>query len=220
MTLERYVYDMGSSRGAFAVFSAQRRPEAEPLSLAPDAYRAGNGLFMAHGRFYVEIIAADLAAHLLSRMEDLARRFVDSHPQGLLAPDERVFLPAEDRLADGMSVIAANAFGIDGLDWIYTARYRRDAAEATAFVARRATGEEAEASAAAFAAYFEEFGGERISPPKGHPSLRAFAVFDSVEIVFALGPYLGGVHEAANREYAFLLAERLRRNLEEAGGGR
>jgi hypothetical protein len=217
--LERYVYDMGHSRGAFAVFSGQRRPSPEPLTLTADAYRSANGLFLTHGRFYLEIVASDLSAELLSQMEILARRFVDSHPKAPEAPDERRFLPAENRLAHSTALIAAHAFGIERLDWIYTAQYRWNAAEATAFVSRRASAKEAEDLAEAFAAYFTEYGGEKIALPGTHPTLRAFDVLDSVEVVFTLDSYLAGVHEAGDREQALALADRLLRNLQEADRG-
>jgi hypothetical protein len=215
--LERYVYDMGHRRGAFAVYSAQRRQNAEPLALAADAYRSANGLFLTHGQFYVEIIAADLSAQLLSRMESLALRFVESHPIGAESPDERRFFPTENKVEHSTALIPANAFGIDRLDWIYTARYRKGSAEATAFISRRANESEAEDLAGAFAAYFVEYGGQMMALPDGQSALKAFTILDSVEIVFTLGPYLGGVHEAGDRDQALALADRLRRNLEEAG---
>lgn len=50
--LEVYVYDMGDPRNAFAVFSSQRREDAQPVDIGQFAYRTQNAFFMAQGLKY------------------------------------------------------------------------------------------------------------------------------------------------------------------------
>jgi hypothetical protein len=57
--MEVFVYDMGTIRRAFAVYSVQRRPDAENIAVTDFAYRTENALFFAHGRYYVAILRGD-----------------------------------------------------------------------------------------------------------------------------------------------------------------
>jgi hypothetical protein len=213
--LERYVYDMKRYRNAFAVFSNQRRPEREPLNLTPDAYRAANGLFMVHGHFYVEIIASDTSEALQAATVAVARHFVSQHP----VPDdnliEATLFPEEGRVADSIALIAANAFGLQGLDWIYTAQYRQGTNEALAFVSRRASAAEALNARDAFSAYFLEYGGEPLEAPAGLESAHIIKILDTYEIVLVFDTFLLGVHEAADARLAYDLAARLLAQVQE-----
>ena len=47
---EMFVYDMGTARNAFSVFSMQRRGDLEAGGPTPFAYATPNGRFLAHGR--------------------------------------------------------------------------------------------------------------------------------------------------------------------------
>jgi hypothetical protein len=213
--LERYVYDMNRYRNAFAVFSNQRRPERETLDLTPDAYQAANGLFMVHGRYYVEIIASDTSEALQAATLAVARRFVSQNS----VPDEKLIettlFPEEERVTDSVALVAANAFGLEDLDWVYTAQYRRNSHEALAFLSRRATAAEALIARDAFSAYFLEYGGEPLTAPAGLESAHIVHILDTYEIVLVYDAFLLGVHEAADAEQAFDLAARLLERIKE-----
>ncbi len=217
--MERYVYDMGRYRNAFAVFSAQRRPNIEPLTLTSQAYQSANGLFMVHGRYYVEIIGAQVSAALRSKMADLAQAFVASRAVSSQALDEPGLFPQQDRVAHSITLIAANAFGFDRLDWIYTAQYRWQQAEAIAFVARRASSAEAQELAGAYVAFLSDYGGRTITPPAEVKSAQIIDIMDNFEIMLSRGPYIYGVHEATDLQRAISLAARLQRNVQEAARG-
>lgn len=51
--IEVFVYDMGSGQNAFAVFSAQRRENAESLDFTQYAYSSPNAVFLTHGLPYL-----------------------------------------------------------------------------------------------------------------------------------------------------------------------
>jgi hypothetical protein len=219
--MERYVYDMGRHRNAFAAYSAQRRPNAEPMDRdwAADAYRSANGLFFIHGPYYVEIIASEDSSELRTHMESAARAFAAGHRAAAETLVERRLFPQEHKVPESMVLIAANAFGIEKLDWIYTARYSWGQSEASAFISRRSDDRQAADLAAAFSDYFLEYGGQQIAAadaPQLGACARIISILDTIEVVQVHGPFLFGVHEAETLEQALELAADLQRLVAEA----
>lgn len=197
--MERYIYDMGGYRNAFAVFAAQRRSGARPLSLARDAYASANGLFFVHGPYYVEIIAAQASEASRKVAVELARVFIDNQAVDQdQALDESALFPEKEQETGSVSLIADNAFGIDQFDWVHTALYRRGGAEALAFISKRSTPAEALAHAGRFKAYFLEYGGETVSRPGLPSGVDMITVMDVYEIIAVRADYVIGIHEATD----------------------
>lgn len=213
--MERFIYDMGQLRGAFAVFSAQRRSNIDPLELTPYAYQASNGLFFVHGRYYVEIIAAQVDPELQVQMEALARSFVASWQPVSQPLDVLSRFPADGLVPHSRTLIAKSAFGLDRLDWIYTARYEDERDEATAFVSQRTSAQNAAELADAFHRYWMDYSGEELVAPASLPDARMVAILDSYEIALVHGAYLIGVHEASSLAFGLELAVRLKHRIEE-----
>ncbi|MBI5550915.1 MAG: hypothetical protein HY911_05350 [Desulfobacterales bacterium] len=210
--LERFVYTMNAPAGAFAVYSQQRRPQAQPLTLAADAYQAANGLFLVQGVHYLEVIGSEASETLQARMIDLARTFIQAHPVAQSAADERALFPKEGLAADSIALTSANAFGFERLDRIFTADYAADGHRAMAFLSRRASAQEAADLAGAYADYLLTYGGQRVQAPEGAPPVTVIAILDQYEIVFQRGDLLAGVHEANDLAYGLALATKLYAN--------
>jgi hypothetical protein len=218
--LERYVYDMGGFRGAYAVYSAQRRSNIQPVPWTGHGYLAGNALFFVHGPFYVEIIGAEKSQSVLEGLEALAKAFIETHPVQATDPVELKLLPRDHRIAHSFKLTARAAFGIQGLDWIFSAAYSasQDQERALAFVSQRKSPAEAAALADKFHAFWLEFGGTEIEQQAGPKGVRGVFILDNYEICLAHGEYLIGVHEATNLEFGIYLVEQLQRNM--AGAAR
>jgi hypothetical protein len=206
---ERYVYDMGSLHNAYAVFSSQRRPNAHALEVTAHAYLAGNGLFFVHGPFYVEIIAAEASPEVHKGMERLAEAFIASHDAKTEDLAELRLFPDEQRMAGGIKLTARSAFGIEGLDGIFTADYAADQARALGFVSRRASAAEAESLSARFHAFWIEFGAEAVAAPAVLRNARIALILDNYEMALVQGTYLIGVHEATDLEFGLALIKKL-----------
>ncbi len=213
--MERFLYSMGSLRNAYAVFSAQRRPNVKPLELTPYAYLAGNGLFFVHGPFYMEIIASDASPEVQAGMNALAKAFIAS--QVVKAEDlaELRLFPSDHRITGSIKLAASSAFGIEGLDGVFTADYAGDQAEALAFVSKRVSRDEAQSLAARFHAFWLDFGGEKIAPPADLQGAGIVLILDNYEICLAQNDYLIGVHEATSLEFGLGLVQQLQRNIAE-----
>lgn len=215
--MERYVYDMGSLRSAYAVFSAQRRPNVRPFALTAHAYLAGNGLFFVHGPFYVEIVASEASPEVQKGMNALAAAFIASHEVKTEDLVELRLFPADHRVAGSEKLAARSAFGIEGLDGVFTAAYAEDQVEALVFVSRCTSREEAEALAEKFHAFWLDFGGEEVVPPADMQGAGIVFILDNYEVSLVRNDYLIGVHEAANLEFGLDLVRQLQRNID--GGG-
>jgi hypothetical protein len=213
--VERFVYDMGVHSNAFSVYSQQRREAARALNLTPDAYQAANGIFFVHGNYYVEIIGSDPSERLIDKMIDLARAFVEEHPVVAAAHDERGLLPETDRIADSLTLTASNAFGFEGFDQIYSARYERDGQVAMAYVSRRASAAEAARLVEDYTEFLLTYGGRPIDAPDGAPPVWIVETMGYLSIVFNHADLVAGVHEAEDLEFGLALATQLYHQLSE-----
>ena len=209
--VERNVYDMGDFRGAYAVFSSQRRAHIQPVAWTRHGYLAGNALFFVHGPYYVEIVGAGASREVQEALASLAKAFISSNTVQAGDPKELELLPRDHRVANSVKLTARAAFGIQGLDWIFSAAYASspDRAEALAFICRRDTPAEAAALADKFNAFWLEYGGAGIPSPAGLPGVRGVAILDNFELCLARGRYLIGVHEATTLEFGMRIMEQL-----------
>ena len=212
---EVFVYDMATPENAFSVFSMQRREDAEAAGIVPNAYRTENAMFLAHEQFYLEIIGADASEALLQAIGLLAHAFVQVHGGTTMAtaPGSGLF-PEGGLQAGSLQLIAANAFGYEQLDRVYTADYLVEGARLTAFVSDRHTAEAASALAVEYRQTLVSYGASTIDAPLPVEGAVVIQFFDAYEIVFSRGRYLAGVHEAGSLEAAGALARQLAGHLE------
>lgn len=214
--IEVFLYEMGSFENAFSVFSAQRRPDAAALDVAEFAYAAENAFFFVHGTRYVELIASGTGEPFTQAMRAIAQGLIAEHPAARPALTERELFPAEGLLPESLGRVAADAFGLAGLDRVYRATYRTERGEAMLFFTRRESAEEAQALARAYLAMLRAFGAA-IAPAEGLEGASRIEVLDTFEIVFTRGNFFAGVREADDPRLALDLARRLDERLAEAG---
>jgi len=213
---ELFVYDMGTARNAFSVFSMQRRGDTRPHGPAAFGYATPNGRFLAHGPYYVELIGAHASEPLMAAADAMVDAFAARIPANGADIPEMACFPGQGLAAGTRSLVASDAFGIAGFNQVFTAAYQLDAATATAYVARRDSEPAARSAAKAIRDFYLEFGGTVLPGPEG---MTVIDILDTIEIVFYQGRYVAGVHEAADASSALTLAERLKVRLGEIGHG-
>lgn len=214
--MERFVYDMGGHQNAFSVYSVQRRTDTRDIDVTTHAYLSANGLFLVHGPYYMEIIAAEATGEMQSRMKTLAMAFTASHPvkpQRLPLLD---LLPKQNLVPLSTKLIADSAFGIQPLDWVYTALYAADDAQATVYISRRGTPAQARALAGECIAYWNEYGAQAVPTPETHTGIQIVFILDNYEIAAVEGNYLYGVHEATDLDFALALISQIQHIITEA----
>lgn len=218
--LEAYVFAMNEERGAFSVFSVQRRTEAQALDLTPHAYRTANAAFLAQGPYYLEIVASAPRPELAEAVLAWARAWLALAPATAKAgggspADERDLLPPGMQ-PDSLSLLASDVFGFDRLNQVFVATYAIAGEEAMAFLSRRADAAEAEALARAYVEFLLANGGQAQPDPEGLAGARLIEVAGTWELVMSRGPLLAGAHQAESRQSALELGRRLQASIQKA----
>jgi hypothetical protein len=214
--MEVFIYDMQSNQNAFSVFSAQRREDAQTLDIEQYAYQTQNALFFVHGSFYVEIIASDVSVSVFEPMTRFAEAFIEKHPVKTQTIAEKELFPEKGMVQDSISLISANAFGYERFDHTFTATYRIEGIEFTAFISRRKTPREAQELVAGYLDFLTAFGGKPTDNDLEIKTARMIYILDTYEIVFSYGSYLAGVREAPEKQPAQELAMQLFNRIKEA----
>ncbi len=214
--VEVFVYDMGEARNAFAVFSQQRRRQAQELDLADNAYRTSNAVYFTRGPYYVEVVATAAEDELIEPAIQFARNFA-SQIGGGSETNEKELFPAKGLQAKSISLIPDDAFGFSQMDNIVTADYTFDSKKVMGFVSVRNSSAVAEKLAKAYAEFLIENGGSAEEMENVSGAIVIKDLFDMYEVVFARGNILAGVHQAPDKATAEKLAKMLSQQLEQAG---
>lgn len=216
---EVFIYHMTNADAAFAVFSGQRREGVEALPLSRSAYIADNAVFFAKGSIYAEIIAPVVTPESRTLLMALAQGVAKQVPDTETEPQEALLFPPERLNPDSIQLLAADVFGFQQLNSVYTATYAGDDSSMTAFVSPRSSPEEARVLARAYGDFLIQFGGQPITGSHVFEEGLVIEIMDTYEVVFTNGLYLAGVHEAENRVLAEQLAYRLMRHLTKVTNG-
>jgi len=210
-----YLYAMGSPKDAFAVFSGQRRPGSEPLSLTQNAYSTENAVFFTAGRFYAELVGGGAGPELAPALESMAEALLAALPKDKAAASEAELFPAKGLRADSVRLAVSDALGMQGLDNVYTADFDLDGKLASAFLAMRANGDDAASQAKAYADFLVANGFKRGDATGAPPGAVVFTMEGMAQVVMAQGKALAGVHDAPDVPTALALATELSRSITE-----
>ena len=216
--MEAFIYNMASNQNAFAVFSAQRRDDADSLNLTQHSYQTKNALFLVHGPYYLEIIASETSEDIFQSMMHFAQAFVDSIQIKSVQISEKNLFPKTDLMQNSISLVASDAFGFERFDQVFTARYTIDGAEIMAFISNRSTAAEAIELAKAYQKFLLAFGGRKIEIDLTMKNSMMVEILDTYEVIFSEGTYIAGVREAEDKTQARALAIRLSKQLKGATG--
>jgi hypothetical protein len=213
--MELFVYDMDNIANAFSVYSTQKRPDVEMLSFAYPRfhYKTGNGLYFVHGKYYVEAVGSSESTKLLSATVDIAQKISDvlaPHADTKTLEVEMALFPKENIVPGSIKLYLTSTFGFEGLTDTFAAKYKCGDETVTVFFSKRATAKEARKIAESYYQFLVESGGVEKPPslPRKLPG-RVIDVYGTTEIVFAVGPFVAGVHEAETQQCASELADRL-----------
>jgi hypothetical protein len=209
--MELFVFDMAAIRNAFSIYSVQKRVDVQtPAFTKPQpCYRTSNGLYFVHGNFYVELIGSTESVALDKAMAEIAVRFASQ----IAVNDEKItefaLFPKEDCVQGSFKLYLANAFGFDAFNDIFTCRYKLGDETITTFISKRPDPQDAQTTAESYYNFLIENDAE--DKPTANKTLKDIGAkvldfYDTTEIIFATGPFVGGIHEAENQKAAEELA--------------
>jgi hypothetical protein len=219
---ELCVYDMNNAKNAFSVYSRQKRADATDLTdLGASAfgYVAGNEICISLGRDYIEMIGSAESNELVDEMKGMAKKLASQFKPG--EKDKIVelsYFPVEGTVAGSWKLQIDNAFGFDGLTDTYSAQYKVGDKAETIFLSRRKNADEAKTVAKNYFNFLITNGGKAITADSEILKSAGASVVDfygAFEIVFPAGVFVGGVHEADNKQAAEKAAEVLIGRLKE-----
>lgn len=208
---EFYLYDMGSPRNAFSVYSSQKREGVTPRDFTEFAYSTDNAVFFAQGKYYVEIIASIQNKTLINDLVATSNSFVAKQETDNVKLPELKYLPKENLDTGSISLISKNGFGYDKFDNIITATYQVQGMKILAFISIRENAKNAEDLKQGYDETLSEFvGKERLKPETDQiPGLVTADVFGEYEMIFTKGNVIAGVHSAPDKAVGEEIAVRL-----------
>jgi hypothetical protein len=206
--IEVYVYDMASFDNSYAVWSVQRRPGAAALDIGDHCYLAENGVFCARGGVYFEIIASCSEPLLMEPALEIARAIVRAGSGETDTIAELAIFPTAHLEVNSLGKIATDAFGVQGFDEVFTARYRLGEEELRAYLALRGSEDDAQERADAYASMLESLGGTA-QPVEGIPGARRYDLFGATTVILTHRRIVAGVQDAASSSAAMELARAL-----------
>ena len=130
-------------------------------------------------------------------------------PQGATKNQAELF-PKEGLALDSVRLSAADTFGLEGLNNVFTGEYSLKDGKATAFMAQRDTPKQAQAEAKRYLDFLAANGYQKVQAPAPTGDLQVLVLDNSFEIVFVEGRTLAGVHDATSLPAALELAAKLR----------
>jgi hypothetical protein len=213
--MEAFIYDMGSPRGSYAVYSLQKRSEATELDTGDFAYRTENALYFVHGSYYVEIVASVAQERIAELILSFGENFIGKTTAGSEVINEFILFPTKYLNQASISLLPSDAFGFQQFDSIFTAQYELGDTELTAFLSQRKSPAEAVRLVESYTSFLLEFGGTELKTTLNIPGAKLVEIMDTFELIFSRGSILAGVHGAENRKAAEELALMLNQSLAE-----
>ena len=200
--IDVYWYDMGEAVNAFGIYQAEAPPDVAPAAVGRQGYQVGGAVFFWQGASYVQVLptgsepgdaraALEIARQISSRTQDTG--------EGMWA---LAVLPEPGRVSDSFAYLARDAFGLDFLQEVFTARYEVDGAQVTLFIHRADDEASARVLLDEYERFFEKYGRVTWKGPQASRRMVAGEVAGLVDVVFVKGRYLGGVTGADDAELA------------------
>jgi hypothetical protein len=213
--IEVNVYHMGSLFNAFSVFSMQQRADARPTGLASFSYETGNAFYLVHGPYYVELVSSESPSAAIKRITSMAQQFILTTAVKAEEIKEIQLFPLENLVQGSISLISDDAFGFDCLDRVFTAEYTIGNGRAIAYISNRKAPDQAREMVGRLHAYFMNYGAKDIQANVAIEGARLVEVMDTFDLMFSIGEYLAGVHEASDQKQAEKIADMLAETLRE-----
>ncbi|UCG34258.1 MAG: hypothetical protein JSU68_06395 [Phycisphaerales bacterium] len=213
-TIDVYWYDMGEPQNALGIFRAEAAPDADAIDFAPHGYATGGAVFFIKGGDYVQVLPGGIEPDDATAAMHIARGIADQIEDTGRSMWAESVLPAEARVPGSIDFIAENAFSLDFLTEVYTAKYKWPEGEFTLFVHRAADDAAAKTLFDQYVQAIEDFG--RIVW-RSDDAARPLVVGNTagmIDAVFFKGRYLAGVAGARDADAARRAAERFQGRLD------
>jgi hypothetical protein len=200
--MEAFIYEMNSPKGAFAVYSQQRRDNGVPTDISRFSYRTENAFFMMQGPYYVEIVSSKSSEEMTRFMLAFAEGFVEKFPSDSRLIPELSLFPNTCADEGHITMIPSSAFGFEQLDNVFTASCGFEGKEVDIFISQRGTAGNAQKLYKEYRDFLKTIGGVEVGKIDSIKNSILIETFDVYELFFTSDIYFCGVHEAPDRKTA------------------
>ena len=189
------IFDMGSSLGAFGLYSSIRPPDATYTGWGAEGYRSGAVAAAWRGTVYVHGVADEDRAELTAVLERLLAEIMagvagEISPPAILAP-----LPVDGLVPRSERWVASDLLGHAFLPGGVLATYAIDDREGKLFFSDLGSSDAAAATVAQLRAHQERWGEiARDEPPGGAGGFRFSGAGLGSGTVFSAGQFVVGIH--------------------------
>jgi hypothetical protein len=122
LTLE--IYDLGSAKNAFGIYSAERYPESQFLSIGTQGYQEEGTLNFVIGARYVKLLCYDCGEQAGQRLKLFAREVEKQAQEKGSLPEPLKYFPGQGLIANSEKFILRNFLGFSFLHDGYLASYK------------------------------------------------------------------------------------------------
>lgn len=147
---------------------------------------------------------------LLDAMKNIAQKQIAQLPVDEKDKITEIGIFPQGIVAGSTQLQIIDAYGFDGLTNTWSARYKINDKTVTIFFSKRSNSDEAKKVAKNYNDFLVSNGAKVIDA-----NVSSLDFMGSTEIVFAAGAFVGGVHEADDRDAALKAAEILSKRLNE-----
>jgi hypothetical protein len=209
---EQYLFDMGNTRNAFSVYSRQKRTDVIDL---PDldekgfAYRTTNSIYVCHGQYYIEMVGFAESDELVNAMKGIAVKLLAHLPVDEKDEITEIGIFPRGIVAGSVQLQIIDAYGFDGLTNTWSALYKVNDKAVTIFFSKRSNADEAKKVAKSYNEFLISNGAKVIDA-----NVSSLEFLGGTEIVFSAGKFVGGVHEADDRDMALQAGDVLLKRLQ------
>ena len=210
---EQYLFDMGNAHNAFSVYSRQKRIDVIDM---PDfdargfGYKTTNSIYVVHGQYYIEMMGFAESDELLNAMKGIALKLIAQLPVDDKDKLTEIDVFPPEIIPGSVQLQIIDAYGFDGLTDTWSAKYKVDDKDLTIFFSKCSNTDEAKKVAKSYYDFLINNGAKVVDN-----SASVLDFMGSTEIVFAAGSFVGGVHEADDRDSALKAADALSKRLNE-----
>jgi hypothetical protein len=190
---EVYLYDIVDGENAFAVYSLQKRSESQPLGWAQFGYWTSDSVYLAAGKYYIEILVSAENDSLLASAKNAAKQLASTPSAGKTEIPILALFPAENLVADSFKFISTDAFGCSDLKNIFTAEYKVKQNNITAYLGK----DNASETYKKYYRFLMDNGAKELQHNIKLPDCKAVEIFDTTEIFFIANDCFGGVRGSA-----------------------
>lgn len=215
--IDVFLYDMGSVAGGFGVYSVERWGDWEAAEWGTEGYRTDTDAFFWKGAYYATVLGSSEEPMVREAQQRIAGALAEALPDSGESLWGLSVLPEKGLVPGSIQYFMVDAMSLSFMEDTFTAQYRYGDVAVTAFVAKREAESDVRATRDAFVDYMKKYGVRAEEVGEGNSVLHVADMGGGYfDVVFAEGPYVGGVTFVADRALAIEAANALRAELQKA----